>query len=114
MTPFENLECWQASRELVTQVFHLMRNDGFGKDFALKDRISRSAVSVMANIAEGFHRGSNGDFMRFLEYSQSSIAETIRHAHAALDQGYIDEAEMIQLQQQADITWKHISRLLSF
>ena len=80
----------------------------------LKDRISRSAVSVMANIAEGFHRGSNSDFMRFLEYSQLSIAETIRHAHVALDEGYIEESEMIQLQLQADITWKHIDRLLSF
>ena len=114
MTPVENLECWQASHELVEQVHKLIRNGRSSKDFTFKSKFSRSAVSAMANIAEGFHRSSESDFMRLLEGSRSSIVETIRHAHAALDQGYIDEVEMIQLQQQADIAWKHINRLLSF
>jgi four helix bundle protein len=41
----------------------------------------------MSNIAEGFHRNSKKDFMRFLDYSRGSIAETLSHCHVALDQG---------------------------
>lgn len=111
---FEELECWKAARELVKQVYALTKNNGFDKDFELKNQITRSAVSVMANIAEGFHRNANKDFVRFLDYSRSSIAETISHAYVALDQNYIDDSEMFQIKQQADTIWKKINKLISY
>jgi len=67
----------------------------------LKNPIRRSAVSVRANIAEGFHRNSNKDFMKFLDYSRSSIAETLSHCYVALDQASIAESDMETLKQQA-------------
>lgn len=111
---FEDLECWQEGREFVKQVYQLTKNEGFNRDFELKNQITRSAVSVMANTAEGFHRNSNKDFMKFLDYSRSSLAETISHGYVALDQNYINEKEMHQIKQQADVIWKKINKLISY
>lgn len=111
---FEDLECWQEAREFVKQVYQLTKNEGFNRDFELKNQITRSAVSVMANTAEGFHRNSNKDFMKFLDYSRSSLAETISHGYVALDQNYINEKEMHQIKQQADVIWKKINKLISY
>lgn len=68
----------------------------------------------MANISEGFHRNSNKDFMRFLDYSRSSVAETISHCYIALDQSYIDDEEMGQVRRQADIVWKKVNAFISY
>ena len=111
---FEDLDCWNNSRELVNRIYKLTKNEGFNKDFELKNQITRSAVSVMANIAEGFHRNSNKDFLKFLDYSRSSLAETISHCYVALDQKYINLDDLIQVREAADIIWKQVNRLISY
>tara|TARA_B100000959_G_scaffold281123_1_gene344479 strand:- start:984 stop:1253 length:270 start_codon:yes stop_codon:yes gene_type:complete len=83
---FEDLECWQEARKLVNLIYFIAKKKEFKKDFELKNQIIRSSISVMANIAEGFHRNSKKDFMRFLDYSRSSIAETLSHCFVAMDQ----------------------------
>jgi four helix bundle protein len=84
---FEDLECWQEARAFARLVYHLTKKEGFRTDFELIGQVKRSAISSMSNIAEGFHRNSKKDFMRFLDYSRGSIAETLSHCHVALDQG---------------------------
>lgn len=84
---FEELECWQNARDFVNLVYHLCKKVPFKRDYELTSQIKRSAISSMANIAEGFHRNSNKDFMKFLDYSRASVAETISHFYIALDQG---------------------------
>jgi len=91
---FEELECWQEARNFVTIIYELTKKDPFRKDFELVGQIKRSAISSMANIAEGFHRNSSKEFMRFLDYSRSSIAETLTHCYIALDQKYISRSEI--------------------
>ena len=68
----------------------------------------------MANIAEGFHRKSNKDFMKFLDYSRSSIAETLSHCFIALDQSYINDSEMQKVKEQSELIWKKINSLISY
>jgi four helix bundle protein len=111
---FEDLKCWQEARELVKQIYRLTKNQGFNKDFELKNQITRIAVSVMANSAEGFHRNSSKDFIKFLDYSRSSIAETTSHGYVALDQHDITEKEMDQIKQQSDVIWKKVNKLISY
>ncbi len=111
---FEDLECWQDARKFVRFIYELTKNDRFRKDFELVGQIKRSSVSSMANIAEGFHRKSNKDFMKFLDYSRASIAETISHCYVALDQHYIDENEMTNVNKQADIVWKKVNNFISY
>ena len=111
---FEDIECWQMARVLVRFVYTLTRNEKFKTDFELVNQVRRSAVSSMANIAEGFHRNSTKDFLKFLDYSRASIAETISHCYVALDQGYITESEMMEMQNQADIVWKKVNSFIAY
>ena len=62
----------------------------FCKDYGLRDQIRRSAVSIMANIAEGHGRRSDKEFSQFLNIAHGSIAETQSHLYVALDLGYIE------------------------
>lgn len=111
---FEDLECWQEARKLVSIIYALTKTDKFKKDFELVGQIRKSAVSSMANIAEGFHRRSNRDFMKFLDYSRTSIAETMSHAYVALDQSYIDQPELAEVQRHADVVWKKVNNFITY
>ena len=111
---FEDLESWQEARGLVSLVYELTKKDPFRKDFELMGQVKRSAISSMANIAEGFHRTSTRDFMKFLDYSRSSIAETVSHCYVALDQDYIDEVDMEKVKHQADMAWKKVNNFITY
>jgi four helix bundle protein len=111
---FEEMLCWQAARDLVNLVYQLTKNNRFKRDYDLVTQIRRSAVSSMANMAEGFHRSSKKDFIKFLDYSRASVAETVSHCYVAFDQGYISEAELRDLQRQADSVWKSTNGFLSY
>lgn len=111
---FEDLECWQEARNFVKLIYDLTRNNKFRKDFELVSQVRRSAVSSMANISEGFHRNSRKDFIKFLDYSRASIAETVSHCYVAFDQQYIDKTELGKVQQQADIVWKKVNNFISY
>jgi four helix bundle protein len=111
---FEDLECWQAARKLTKYVYDLTKKEKFSRDFELVRQIRKSSVSSMGNTAEGFHRNSNKDFMRFLDYSRSSIAETVSHSYVAYDQEYIDDNELEEVKRLADEAWKKINNFISY
>ena len=111
---FEDLECWQEARKFVQLIYRLTKNREFSRDFRLVSQITDSAVSSMANIAEGFHRKSNKDFMKFLDYSRASIAETVSHSYVALDQHYITEEELELVKKQSDIVWKKVNNFITY
>jgi len=73
---FEELPIFQDSLKLVQEIYELTStNFGLKKDYSLVDQMRRAVISVSANIAEGFERGSNKDFVKFLFYSKGSIGE---------------------------------------
>ncbi len=90
---FEDIQAWQEARTLVRQVYLLTGSKQFSRDFGLCDQIRRAAVSVMANIAEGFDCESNAEFARFLGIARRSAVEVQSLLYTALDSGYITEAE---------------------
>lgn len=90
---FENLVVYQKAREMAKQVYSLTRNREFSKDFSLVDQIRRSSVSVVSNIAEGFERGGNREFVQFLSIAKGSCGEVRAQLTVAADQGYITKAE---------------------
>jgi len=63
---FEEIKAWQEARELAKLVYDVVREGKFAKDFGLRDQIQRAAVSVGSNIAEGFARNGNKEFVKFL------------------------------------------------
>jgi len=111
---FEDLECWQEARKFVQLIYRLTKKKHFSQDFRLVGQITDSAVSSMANIAEGFHRRSNRDFMKFLDYSRSSVAETVSHSYVALDQHYINEKELDIINAQADTVWRKVNNFIAY
>ena len=72
---FEDLEVWKEARRLTNEVYATTRDTGFSKDFGLRDQIRRAAVSVMSNVAEGFERGGNQEFVQFLYIAKGSCGE---------------------------------------
>ncbi len=90
---FEDLPVWQKARELVKYIYYLTKKETFRKDFSFVDQIKRASTSVMSNIAEGFERGSNTEFIQFLYISKGSAGETRTQLFIALDQEYITEEE---------------------
>lgn len=90
---FEDLDCWKKSRELVNVIFDICEIQMKNKDFSTQDQIKRAAISTMNNIAEGFGRYSNKEFIRFLEYSAASSMEVRSMLYILSDRKYIDEFE---------------------
>ncbi len=87
---FEDLRCWQEARTLTRDVYRLASEGPLARDFRLRNQLTVAAVSVMTNIAEGFARYHRGDFIRFLDYAQSSAAEVKSLLYVVLDQRYVD------------------------
>lgn len=86
---FEEINAWQNARGLVRDVYALTRSGDFCKDHGLKDQIQRAAVSICSNIAEGFERRGNREFINFLWIAKGSAAEVCSQLHNARDVGYI-------------------------
>jgi len=94
---FEDIEAWKAASEIAQQVYRITRSGDFARDFGLRDQVQRAAVSIMANIAEGFDSESNKEFIRFLGYALRSATEVQSHLYVALDEGYIDQEKFDML-----------------
>ena len=90
---FEDIQAWQESRKLVKMIYALTHKDLFSKDYGMRDQIRRASVSTMANIAEGFDCESRIEFSRFLGIARRSAVEVQSILYAALDIGYIHQAE---------------------
>lgn len=98
----ENLEIWQLARQLCNKIFILTAKDRFSKDFGLKGQIKDSSASVMDNIAEGFGRGGNKEFVKFLSIAIGSCNECQSQLYRALDWKYINDNEFKECYDLAD------------
>ena len=72
---FEELKGWQAVRELVQMVYSSTQKEPLARDYRLRDQIQGAAISIMANIAEGFDCDSNRETIRFLGFARRSASE---------------------------------------
>jgi len=99
---FEDIEAWKKARILVKEVYKVTAEGKFSKDFSLKDQIRRAAVSIISNIAEGFSRQTDQEFVQFLHIAKGSTSEVQSQLYIALDLGYISQEEFSKLYNQAD------------
>jgi four helix bundle protein len=94
VTKIEDLLIWQEARVLVKGIFILTNQEKFSKEFALKDQIKRSAISVMSNIAEGFGRGGNKEFVQFLYISSGSLSELKTQLYISFDFNLLSQEDL--------------------
>ena len=88
---YEDIIAWQKGRDLVMSVYQAARVGDFAKDWGLRDQIQRAAVSVCSNIAEGYARRGNKEFVKFLWIAKGSSAEVQSQLYYAKDLSYISE-----------------------
>jgi four helix bundle protein len=103
---FEDIIAWQKGRVLTNDVYAIFRAN---RDYAFRDQIQRAAVSVMNNIAEGFERKGNKEFVKFLYIAKGSCGEVRSMLYLGVDLNYIDKKEFDNLYNQA----LEISKMLS-
>ena len=103
---FEDIKAWQKAREVTRQIYQISSDEKFFRDYGLRDQIRRSAVSIMANIAEGYGRKTNKDFANFLVIAHASTSETQSHLYIALDLNYITQEQFTEIYGKLDETSK--------
>ena len=111
---FEDIGAWQKSRLLCQNIYQVMNNSDLIKDYKLKDQISGSSGSIMDNIAEGFGRGGNAEFIQFLEISHASACETQSQLYRVLDRKYIKHEVFTELYNLAQEIKKMILSLIKY
>ena len=111
---FEDIDTWKLARSLNKDIYHLFKNTPLGKDFALRDQMNRSSGSIMDNIAEGFGRGGNKEFINFLTYSKGSCLELQSQLYRCFDRKYISEIELEKFKQQTTEIDNKIGGLIAY
>ena len=111
---FEDIEAWKGARALVRMVYEATNEVPFKNDRGLRDQIQRAAISVMSNIAEGFMRQTNKEFVVFLGYSLRSSAEVQSQLYAALDLNYISDNQFKSLAAQSSKVAKMLQGFIRY
>ena len=94
---FEDMDSWRLARSVTKSLYDLTRDGDFSRDFPLVNQIRRAAISVLSNIAEGFERNGDREFIQFLTIAKGSCGELRAQLYIALDQGYIPEQKFNSL-----------------
>ncbi|MCH7613780.1 MAG: four helix bundle protein [Candidatus Marinimicrobia bacterium] len=91
---FEDIIAWQKAKNVTIEIYRKFKNN---RDYSFKDQIQRASVSIMNNIAEGFERGSDADFKRFLFIAKGSCGEVRSMLFLAKEFNYITNTEFDRL-----------------
>ena len=90
---FKDIKAWQAGILLVREIYIASQNGPFSRDFALRDQIRKAVLSIPSNIAEGFEREGNKEFIQFLTVAKGSTGEVQTQLRIAWEVGYITEED---------------------
>ena len=91
---FEDLNVWNDAMQLALEIYKTLNNCN---DFGFRDQIRRAAISVPSNIAEGFDRQTNKEFVQFLYIAKGSVAEVRTQLFLAEKLNYIDKSNAEKL-----------------
>jgi four helix bundle protein len=111
---FEDIRAWQKARELVKSIYQITGKEDFARDYSLKDQIRRASISVMSNIAEGFSRQTDREFIQFLHVAKGSASEVQSQLHLACDLEYISQATLKELYELSEETIRLVSGFVRY
>ena len=111
---FEDLRVWQEARAIVSSVYRLTAHFPSEERYGLSSQLRRAAVSTMSNIAEGFERGTNNEFIQFLYVAKGSIGEVRSQLYVALDLGYTEKAVCEDLHLRCQVLSRRIHNFIEY
>jgi len=97
---FKELRVWQLAKDLVVQIYKMTAEGKFARDFGFRNQIQKAGVSIAANIAEGYEKNSDKDFIRFFYIAKGSLSELRTHLEIAQGIGYITGEAFLHLDDQ--------------
>ena len=106
---FEDLFVWQKGIELVKHIYVTCSEGDLKKDFGLRDKLRRDAVSIKTNIAEGFERASRKEYLLFLNIAKGSAGEVRSLLRVALEVGYVTQSRHDQLRDEVLTLSRYLS-----
>lgn len=111
---FEDLDVWQNAMSLCKSIYTLTITTEIRTDFPLRDQLRKSAISVPSNIAEGFERESNNQFIYFLIIAKGSCGELRTQLNLAYNLGLISEEAFIALKEKCITISKQLSSFIKY
>lgn len=114
MNGFEDLEIWGLAREISNDVWHCMETTSLNTDYSLKNQMNASSGSIMDNIAEGFERNGNREFIQFLSIAKASCGELRSQFYRCLDRKHITQEEFERIQSKTILEGKKIGAFMAY
>ena len=114
ITSFSKLHCWQEGHKLVLLVFQITRVFPREQQFVLVSQMTRAAISITSNVAEGFSRGSFKEKLQFYYIAQGSLTELQNQLLISRDVGYISKIQFMKLAEQSIVVHKLLSGLIRY
>ncbi|MFN8117742.1 MAG: four helix bundle protein [Bacteroidia bacterium] len=111
---FEDLDVWIAAKDAAVMIYKITENESLRKDFGLKDQIRRASISVISNIAEGFERNGNKEFIQFLSIAKGSAGEVRAQLYIIKELEFINEEEFILLNEKVTQVSKMLSGFINY
>ena len=111
---FQDLEAWKMSRNVNKKIYDLTRQELFSRDYALCNQIRRASISILSNIAEGFERNGDREFIQFLSIAKGSCGEVYSQLYIALDQNYLDEKTFKEISLDLESIGRTIGGLMKY
>lgn len=110
----EDILVWQKAKSLTVEIYKASNQGSFARDFGLRDQIRRAAVSIPSNIAEGFGRGGNKEFLHFLSIAKGSLYELKTQLIIANEIGYLDNEIFIKISNDSDEVGKMLTSFMNY
>jgi four helix bundle protein len=111
---FEEIESWKRAGRLTNEIYQVTGTGKFARDFSLRDQIRRASISTLSNIAEGFKRGGDKEFLQFLAVAKGSCGEVRAQLYIALDEGYLAQEVFEELSKNAVEIGQLLSGLMKY
>ncbi|WP_445737559.1 four helix bundle protein [Mariniflexile sp.] len=111
---FEGLKIWKLSRVLCDDINNLALKTDLRTDYKLYSQIDGSSGPVMDNVAEGFERNGNKEFIQFLSIAKASCGETRSQSYRVFDRNYATKEEFEKLKEQTLTLSKMIGSFMGY
>lgn len=111
---FEDLEIWSLAREICQLVEFLIQNTNLKTNYSQRDQIDRSLGSIMDNIAEGFERNGNREFIQFLSIAKGSAGEVKSQSYRAFDKNLITKEQHFKLNEIVELEKNKIGAMMNY